>query len=160
MLDRPDTIDGVVLPRVRKHAGGRRRHAEIDEARFRQLWAEGVSVRDIAAEFQLGRSQISRIAGDLALPDRAPKPARSASKPKGRSKPDMSPEDAQHLRERLAKAYRAEALPLRGGWTRGRDLAVAEAAGAYEAMAVLAKRWGISMQHVIARWHRMRAWVI
>ena len=160
MLDRFKDLDGVILPRVRKQVGGRIRSVDVDQARFKQLWAEGLSVRDMAAEFNLGRSQISRIAKDLALPERRPGPSNKAAPSAARSTPaPLSADARKQLINGLAAGYRADALPLRGGWTRGRDLALAETGGVYANMADLARKWKISMQHVMARWHRMRKWV-
>lgn len=117
--------------------------------KFREMWASGKSVGDIAAAFDCGSSIVWSNAKKYGYPKRgrlaepAPKPVKAMKVVSFPPKTAAAPIKAQPP---LATDF----------WTTDRDAAVIATTGKYAKVAALADRWGIPSQRIMTRWQKLR----
>jgi len=115
-----------------------------NSAEFREMWADGDRVRDIAKYFGCSDSSVSRAAIRHGLPRRL-KPRPWSNKVPKTPEPAPPPPPPE---PRVA--------PYHGPWTAAGDGKLMSTGGKYGELCALAAKWGVTISAITARYHRVR----
>lgn len=125
------------------------------EGELRRLWGQDYTLEALGAHFGCSAQSVGDACRRLGLRRR-----RGWQPPRRRTPVDKADAVPETPKDKLATRIRAmrEAGILRACdfWTLKRDIALAETAGGYAALAGLAARWKVAQGRLLARWHLMR----
>jgi hypothetical protein len=127
-----------------------------DSKEFRQMWADGLTARVIAAHFDVPQATVSRMAIRYSLPHRD---LRSLKRHRDDTEVRVAAQkkSAQARLDKMIRRRGEGKILTTNFWTYDRDLAVFQSGGAYGAVNKLAKEWGVNSNRIMARWHVLRA---